>query len=256
MNAQKRENIFSKFKAQDETEVKHNTAQKKKSQRNINKRDTYTGEICCRAEEKKIEYALWIDTEIADDNLTSSHDNLFSQHFLTFIVSLYLCLYLFCSAVCYVVLLLGLFFCSHRDLLITVFCAGKLMFVQKAWTWEKRRERETVKKNGQIFCQIFLKNRNVFFLLFFISSFLIIISSISFCIHISFDRSKWNTMILWNLMRWTVTKNTHNAKRNESIWCKIMGTLLITPLVYIYWLFYRISTIFCSICHIYHITVT
>lgn len=146
VNAQKRENIFSKFKAQDETEVKHNTAQKKKSQRNINKRDTYTGEICCRAEEKKIEYALWIDTEIADDNLTSSHDNLFSQHFLTFIVSLYLCLYLFCSAICYAVLLLGLFFCSHRDLLITVFCAGKLMFVQKAWTWEKRRERETVKK--------------------------------------------------------------------------------------------------------------
>lgn len=28
----------------------------------------------------------------------------------------------------------GPFFCSHRDLLITVFCAGKLMFVQKAWT--------------------------------------------------------------------------------------------------------------------------
>lgn len=114
------------------SKAQHRT--KKKSQRNINKRDTYTGEICCRAEEKKIEYALWIDTEIADDNLTSSHDNLFSQHFLTFIVSLYLCLYLFCSAVCYAVLLLGLFFCSHRDLLITVFCAGKLMFVQKAWT--------------------------------------------------------------------------------------------------------------------------
>lgn len=130
-------------------------------------------------------------------NLTSSHDNLFSQHFLTFYVLLYLCLYRFfvvgavgcCARYLFCVmelLLLVRFFplslCSHRDLLIMVFCCSQINVCAESVNKKPQKEKNKSRKSEQIsseyernknnFCQIFLKNRNVF-----ISLLLIIISS-------------------------------------------------------------------------------